>query len=52
MIIHVTAQEGTKILRDDGGKFLAMSKELCYGKAEMLGDAETAAKGWQHNLVR
>jgi len=40
------AQEGTKILRNDGGRFLVALKELCYGKAETLGDAEAAARGW------
>jgi len=27
-------------------------KELCYGKAEMLVDAEEAARWWRYNLVR
>jgi hypothetical protein len=40
----VTAQKGTKIFRDNGGRFLVVSKELCYGKAETLEDAEKAAK--------
>jgi len=26
-------------------------KELCYGKAEMLGDVEEAARVWRYNLV-
>jgi hypothetical protein len=49
---HVTAQKGTEIFRDNGGRFLVVSKELCYGKAERLEDAEKAARGWRHNLVR
>jgi hypothetical protein len=28
-----------------------VSKDLRYGKAETLGDAEEAAKWWQYNLV-
>jgi len=40
----VTAQKDTKILRDNGGRFRVVLKELCYGKAETLGDAEAAAK--------
>jgi len=27
-------------------------KELCYGKAETLEDAEIAVRGWRYNLVR
>jgi len=27
-------------------------KELCYGKAETLGDAEEAARWWRYYLVR
>jgi hypothetical protein len=42
----VTAQKGTKILKDNGRRFLAVLKELCYGKAETLEDAEEAVKGW------
>jgi hypothetical protein len=52
MAVAVTAQIGTRILRDNGGRFLVVSKELCYGKAETLEDAEEAAKGWGYNLVR
>jgi hypothetical protein len=48
----VTAQIGTRILRDHGGRFLVVSKELCYGKAETLEDAEEVARGWRYNLVR
>jgi hypothetical protein len=48
----VMAQKGTEILRDNGGRFLVVSKELCYGMAETLEDAEEAARGWRYNLVR
>jgi hypothetical protein len=48
----VTAQIGTRILRDNGGRFRVVLKELCYGKAETLEDAEEAARGWRYNLVR
>jgi hypothetical protein len=43
---------GMRILRDNGGRFLVVSKELCYGKAETLEDAEKAARGWRYNLVK
>jgi hypothetical protein len=33
-----------RILRNNGGRFLVVSKELCYGNAETLKDAEEAAK--------
>jgi hypothetical protein len=48
----VTAQIGMRILRDNGGGFLVVSKELCYGKAETLEDAEEAARGWRYNFGR
>jgi len=48
----VTAQKGTKILRNNEGRFLEVWKELCYGKAETLEDAEIAVRGWRYNLVR
>ena len=41
-----------RILRDNGRRFLVVSKELCYGKAETLEDAEEAARGWRYNLIR
>jgi hypothetical protein len=50
--VSVTAQKGTKILRDNGRRFLAVSKELCYRKAEMWEDAEEAVRGWRYNLER
>jgi hypothetical protein len=31
---NVTALGNTKILEYNGGRFLVVSKELCYGKAE------------------
>jgi len=40
----VTAQEGTKVLRKYRRKIRKVWKELCYGKAETLEDAEEAAK--------
>ena len=40
----VTAQIGTRILRDNGGGFLVVLKELCYGKAETLEDAEAGVR--------
>ena len=50
--LSVTAQIGTRILGDNGGRFLVVSKELCYGKAETLEDAEEAARGWRYNVVK
>ena len=48
----VTAQIDTRIFRDNGERFLVVSKELCYGKAETLEDAEEAVRGWRYNLER
>ena len=48
----VTAQEGTEILRNNRRKIRKVWKELCYGKAETLKDAEEAARWWRDNLVR
>jgi len=31
---------------------VGVSKELCYGKAETLEDAEEAVRGSRYNLVR
>jgi hypothetical protein len=39
------------ILGNYGGRVLVVSKELCYGKAETLGEAEEAVRWWQDNLV-
>jgi len=49
---NVTAQEDTRILRQNGRKIRKVWKELCYGKAETLVDAEEAARWWRYNLVR
>jgi len=46
------AQIGMRILREKRRVILVVSKELCYGKAETLEDAEEAARGWLYNLVR
>jgi hypothetical protein len=51
-VVTVTVQKGTKIFRANEGRFLVVSKELCYGTAERLEDAEEAARGWRYNLVR
>jgi len=48
----VTAQEGMEILRNNRRKIRKVWKELCYGKAETLEDAEEAARWWRYNLVR
>ena len=48
----VTAQEGTETLRNGNRKIQKEWKELCYGKAETLEDAEEAARWWRYNLVR
>jgi hypothetical protein len=46
----VTAQAGTEIVGYNGGRFLVVWKEWCYGKAETLVDAEEAAIGWRDNV--
>jgi hypothetical protein len=38
------ALESTEVLGNNGGRFRRVLKELCYSKAETLGDAEKAAK--------
>jgi hypothetical protein len=50
--IVVTAQAGTEILGDKGGRLLVVSKEVCYRKTETLEDAEEAARWWRYNLVQ
>jgi len=50
--VLVTAQIGTAILGNNRRKIRVVWKELCYGKAETLEDAEEAARGWRYNLVR
>ena len=47
-----TAQAGTEILGYNGGRFLVVSKELCYGKADTLELEEGAARWWRYNFVR
>jgi len=49
--LGVTAQEGTKVLGKYRRKIWKVWKELCYGKAETLEDAEEAARWWRYNLV-
>jgi len=51
-IIPVTAQAGTVIPGNNRRKIQVVRKELCYGKAETLEDAEEAARWWRYNLVR
>jgi hypothetical protein len=48
----VTGLENTKVLGINGKNFGWVPKELCYRKAETLGDAEEAARWWRYNLVR
>jgi hypothetical protein len=43
--------ESMMVLVNDGRRFLMVIKELCYGKAETLGDGEQAARWWRSNLV-
>jgi len=50
-VLAVTVQEGTKVLGKYRRKIRKVWKELCYGKAEMLEDAEEAARWWRYNLV-
>jgi len=50
--INVTAQAGTVIPGNNRRKIQVVRKELCYGKAETLEDAEEAARWWRYNLVR
>ena len=47
----VTAQEGTKVLGKYRRKIRKVWKELCYGKAETLEDAEEAERWWRYNLI-
>jgi hypothetical protein len=47
----VTALENMAILRNNGRKLVVVWEELCYGKAETLGDAEDAARWWQCTVV-
>jgi len=52
LYLTVTALGHTMVLGNNEGRFLLVWKELCYGKAEMLGDAEEATRSWRDNLVR
>jgi hypothetical protein len=47
----VTTLGSTKVHGNNRRNSLAVTKELCYGKAETLGDAEKAARWWWYNLV-
>jgi hypothetical protein len=46
-----TALKGTKILGVSVTNIWRVSKELCYGKAETLEDAEEGTWWWPCNLV-
>jgi len=50
--LAVTAQAGTVIPGNNRRKIRVVRKELCYGKAETLEDAEEAARWWRYNLVK
>jgi hypothetical protein len=43
--------DDTKILGIKGGGLERVLKELCYGKAETLGDVEEVARWWRYNGV-
>ena len=43
--------EKREVLGNNGRKLLVVSEELCYGKAERLGDAEEVARWCRDNLV-
>lgn len=47
----VTVLKGTKVLERKWPRYERVWKEMCYGKAEMLVDAEEAAKGWRDNVL-
>jgi hypothetical protein len=44
--------KGMKVLCNNGSVDGKMSKELCHGRPETLGDKEEVAKWWRHNLLR
>jgi len=46
----VTVLEYTEILQYNGRKPVMVWKDLCYGRAETLGDAEEAARWWWDSL--
>jgi hypothetical protein len=47
----VTALESMKGFGNNGRELLVVLKEMCYGKAETLGDAGEAVRWWRYNLV-
>jgi hypothetical protein len=47
-----TALGSMRVLGYRGGDNKRVSKELSYGKAERLADAEEAARWWRDNFVR
>lgn len=47
----VTLLESMTVPRNNRGKGHWVWKELCYAKAETLGDAEQAARWWRYTLV-
>jgi len=49
---YVMALEYTEIHRNDERKLRRVWKELCYGMAVTLGNAQEAARWWRYNLVR
>jgi hypothetical protein len=51
-MVIVTALRSTKVLGNNEREFLAVWKELCYGKAETWRDAEKVVSRWRDNLVR
>jgi hypothetical protein len=48
----VTALGNMMVIGNNGGRLWVVWKELCYGKAETLGDVEEVARWWRDNLVR
>jgi hypothetical protein len=46
MVLESTEIHGSR--KKNIGRVL---KELCHGKAETLGDAGEAARGWRYNVV-
>jgi len=46
------ALEYMAVLGNNGRKLRRVWKEMCYRKAETLGDAQEAARWWRYNFVR
>jgi len=44
-------EESIEVLRNSDGNSGMVWKELCYGRAERLGDADDEARWWWNNLV-